>query len=234
MTKLTFEQLKSICPTGSKSILEDTVTAFNEHSEQFGLITPLRKSHFIAQIAHESAHFRTTVEYGGKNARYAPWYGRGLIQCTWEENYRRFYEWCKRGGLNPPNFLSVKGREEVAKFPWAFLSAVWYWEWKKLNSYADKDDIRTITKLINGGYNGMADREKYLTLSKKVFMPAVKDFEFSPKRVQLALIAKGFNIGSADGIIGPKTTAGIRMFQIKVGLPATGKVDERTYRELVK
>lgn len=41
------------------------------------------------------------------------------------------------------------------------LSAGWFWNLKKLNYLADKDDIKTITKRINGGLNGFEDRKKW-------------------------------------------------------------------------
>lgn len=52
---------------------------------------------------------------------------------------------------------------------WAVASAFWFWDRHKLNTWADKDDVVTITKRINGGTNGLADRKKFLLAAKKIF-----------------------------------------------------------------
>lgn len=237
MSDLTIEQLKALAPTGKTAIIKNTVTAFNTYAEEYGINTPLRKAHFLAQLAHESAHFQTTVEYGGKNARYAPWYGRGLIQVTWEENYRAFYKWAQEKGLNPPDFTSAEGREQAARFPWAFLGAVWYWSAHRLNELADRDDVRAITKKINGGYNGLDDRIKYLAAAKKIFgatstgSPAPTGH--SVLKIQNALIKLGYKI-TADGQMGPATRAAIKMFQKSYGLTADGVVGPKTAEVLFK
>lgn len=239
---ITYEQLKSlVAPNGNRAIIEQTVAAFNKYNKEFGLDTPLRASHFLAQIAHESAHFNTTKEYGGSKTRYAPWYGRGLIQTTWEENYKAFYTWCVKRGYNPPNFLTPAGREQVAEFPWAFLCSVWYWESRNLNALADKDDVRGITKKINGGYNGLDDRITKLNKAKKIFgtKPAAVDVApgtvVSPKKtvkdVQDALNKKGFKV-TADGVAGPQTVAAVMLFQKYNGLVSDGVVGPKTAKAL--
>ena len=51
----------------------------------------------------------------------------------------------------------------------AVKSAMWYWQTRGLNAFADKDDVMTITKRINGGTNGLASRKAYLARAKAVF-----------------------------------------------------------------
>ncbi|MDX1365412.1 MAG: hypothetical protein R3243_14465 [Arenibacter latericius] len=140
---------------------------------QFGINTPLRQAHFIAQIAHESDNFNTTEEYAsgrayegrkdigntekGDGVKYK---GHGLIQVTGRKNHAEFSLWCLSKGLNVD---FVKDPEMIsACIDYAILSAVWYWETRGLSRYADRDDIKTITRLINGGYNGLNDRENKL------------------------------------------------------------------------
>jgi putative chitinase len=48
------------------------------------------------------------------------------------------------------------------------MSAGWFWDKMELNGDADKDDVKTITRLINGGYNGLDDRMENLERAKKV------------------------------------------------------------------
>jgi hypothetical protein len=52
--------------------------------------TGLRLSYFLGNAIQESAYLSKTVEGGGPQASYAPWYGRGVIQLTFEENYKRY------------------------------------------------------------------------------------------------------------------------------------------------
>lgn len=239
---LTFEQLKSIVsPNGNKAIVENTVTAFNTYAADYGIDTPLRKAHFIAQLAHESAHFNTTVEYGGKSTRYAPWYGRGLIQTTWEANYIAFYKWAVENGFpDAPEFFTPSGREQVARFPWAFLCAVWYWDSRNLNQLADADNVRGITKAINGGYNGLDERISYLNKAKKIFKQKANPVDvpagsvvgkFKVRDVQQALVNAGYHV-DVDGKSGPQTIAAVKMFQKMNGLVPDGVIGPQTAAKL--
>ena len=56
-----------------------------------GLDPVLEQSAYIlATVYHETAQTMQPIEeYGGWNTRYAPWFGRGYVQLTWEENYKR-------------------------------------------------------------------------------------------------------------------------------------------------
>lgn len=233
---ITTEQVKSlVSPGGKAAIIKETVALFNQYADDYGINTPLRKAHFLAQLAHESDHFNTTKEYGGASKRYAPWFGRGLIQVTWEENYVEFYEWAAKAGLNPPEFFTAEGRDKAALFPWAFWGAIWYWTKHKLNALADRDDVLAITKKINGGTNGLDDRKRYLAKAKQIFgvtgsAPADDD-GYKVIDIQRALIERGFRI-DADGRNGPKTNAAVRLFQKMNGLTADGVVGPKTAKML--
>ena len=48
--------------------------------------------------------------------------------------------------------------------------AGWFWKKRNLNYYADFDDLKAVTKRINGGYNGLQDRQQYLNKAKSVLM----------------------------------------------------------------
>jgi hydroxyethylthiazole kinase len=52
--------------------------------------TSLRMAYFLANSIQETMYLTRTSELGGEVTRYAPWYGRGLLQLTWEENYVRY------------------------------------------------------------------------------------------------------------------------------------------------
>jgi len=144
---------------------------------KYEIITPLRLSHFFAQIAHESGGFKYLTELGDKayfnkyenrldlgNTQKGDGYkfrGRGYIQVTGRANYTELSKDTKIDFISNPDILS----QEVN----AILSALWFWNKKKLNQFADLDDIKTITKKINGGYNGLKERQNYLIEYKKIF-----------------------------------------------------------------
>lgn len=89
--------------------------------------------------------------------------GRGLIQLTGKDNYATYEKsgYCVGKLTEHPEWLS--------KYPGALKSALWFWNSRGLNSLADADDVENITKRINGGINGMAQRKYYLRVAKKVF-----------------------------------------------------------------
>ena len=89
-------------------------------------------------------------EASGDGWRYC---GRGLIQLTGRDNYTFF-----AGSLG----ISVEEASEyLATFEGAAQSACWYWEQNNLNRFADANDVRGLTRAINGGYIGLEDRQKH-------------------------------------------------------------------------
>jgi len=175
---LTFEQLKKVLIYAPDARIKLFLEPLNLALEEFNLGTPLRVAHFLAQIAHESGEFRyvkeiasgaaydtgplavklgNTPEADGDGQRYK---GRGLIQITGKTNYRTCGAALKLDLIKSPELL-----EQPVN---AVRSAAWFWNSRNLSLFADKDDVLSITKRINGGYNGLEDRKKYLDLAKKV------------------------------------------------------------------
>jgi putative chitinase len=89
-------------------------------------------------------------ESSGDGFRYC---GRGLIQLTGKENYTWFAESLEMDLADVPEYLQT--------FEGAVQSACWFWETNNLNQWADKGDILTMTKRINGGTIGLEDRKKH-------------------------------------------------------------------------
>ena len=79
--------------------------------------------------------------------------GRGLIQLTGRNNYQSFADSLEMDIDDVPDYL--------ATFEGAAQSACWFWEENKLNQWADKGDILTLTKKINGGTIGLSDRQAH-------------------------------------------------------------------------
>ena len=136
------------------------------------IYTPLRRAHFIAQLAHESGAFRYAAELAdgrayegradlgntqpGDGPRFK---GRGLIQLTGRANYAAYAKAIGRDLLADP--------APVADEPALAVDvACWFWETRGLNALADADDVAGITRRINGGLNGFADRQAYLRRGK--------------------------------------------------------------------
>lgn len=137
--------------------------------------TGLRLAHFIGQVAHESGGFLYMQEIAsgaayegrkdlgnvrpGDGRRYK---GRGPLQLTGRANYRKF------GAILD---LDLEDDPDQAADPAVgILIAALYWSLHDLNTFADKDDLRTITKKINGGYNGLDDRETRTLRAKALIL----------------------------------------------------------------
>jgi len=86
-------------------------------------------------------------ESSGDGYRYC---GRGLIQLTGRDNYTFF-----AGSLNIP---VEEASDYLATFEGAAQSACWFWEQNNLNRFADANDVKGLTRAINGGYIGLEDR----------------------------------------------------------------------------
>ena len=143
----------------------------------YQIIGPKRVAAFIAQIGHESGQLKYVKEIWGPTAaqaRYegrkdlgntvagdgAKYRGRGLIQITGRANYMA----CGEGlGLD-----LIKQPELLEKPQHACMSAAWFWATRGLNTLADADQFDRITRRINGGQNGAADRQALYARALKV------------------------------------------------------------------
>ncbi len=149
----------------------DRATTFLPHIEaamaEFDISTRERKAAFLAQIGHESGGLHWLVELWGPTpaqSRYEGrkdlgntqpgdgyrYRGRGLIQITGRANYTE----CGAA----LGFDLVGQPEKLGEPELAARSAAWFWDSRGLNEIADNGDFQTITKRINGGLNGYADR----------------------------------------------------------------------------
>lgn len=155
----------------SNKVVTDLAKYLPKALEKYEINTDLRLAHFLAQIAHESDHFRTTEEYAsgrvyegrrdlgnvrrGDGARYK---GRGVIQLTGRANYRTYGEIL---GIDLEGHPELAATAEVS-----VLTALEYWKQRSLNHWADADNVKQITRKINGGYNGLQSRIDMLARAK--------------------------------------------------------------------
>lgn len=135
--------------------------------------TPARQAAFLAQIGHESGGLKYTSELWGPTSAQSRYEGRedlgntqagdgskfrghGLIQTTGRHNHGRVRDRLRARFENVPDF--EEHPEKLTESPWAELSACDYWDEHALNELADSGLFKAITRKINGGLNGYADR----------------------------------------------------------------------------
>jgi putative chitinase len=194
---LSDNDLQQIMPRLPQAKRQLYLPFINRVMEIYEIDTPLRASAFLAQIAHESAELRFMEEIWGPTAqqkKYEPpsdvatrlgntqpgdgfrYRGRGPIQITGRFNYKKF------GDLLG---VDLVGNPDLAATPqYAFSTAGVFWKVNGLNELADVQDFITITRRINGGLNGLAERQKYYEIAKNVLgAEDPGDFAFSAAAV---------------------------------------------------
>ena len=87
--------------------------------------------------------------------------GRGILQLTGKDNYFWF--------ASSLEITPEEAAEYMQCFEGAAQSACWFWETNKMNALADAGDIKLMTKRINGGYIGLADREHHYEMALNMF-----------------------------------------------------------------
>ena len=141
-----------------------------------GDITTLRRAQYwLAQLAHESVglvyfeEIASGAQYEGRRdlGNTQPgdgrrFKGRGPIQLTGRANYQDFGRWLGDADKFTDN------PQLVATPKYGFLAALYFWSTRDLNRYCDRGDFRGLTRRINGGYNGLADRYHRLLYVKRL------------------------------------------------------------------
>ncbi len=176
---LSVDTIKFVMPQASTSKVETYLPWLNEWMPKYGITTPERVRHFLAQVAHESgqlnyhkelasgeaydtgrlaARLGNTPEKDGDGQKYK---GRGLIQVTGTNNYRALSKDWGVDALSNPELLEEPDN--------AVRSACWFWWRAGLNKLVDKGaDVKAVTKKVNGGYNGLQERIDFYNRARKV------------------------------------------------------------------
>jgi putative chitinase len=178
---------------------------------------PHRLAQYLAQIMHESMSFRydkeiwgptpaqkrydartdlgNTPELDGDGKLYS---GRTAGQITGKANYARFTKWARAVDPMSPDF--VRAPELINTDPWEGLGFIWFWEENKINTLADGGGVGAVTKRVNGGYNGLEDRQRLYVRAALVLLG------YDPEDVVRFQMAAGI---VTDGNPGPKTRAAL-------------------------
>jgi putative chitinase len=221
----------------------------------YGITSRLRIAHFLAQTCHESAGFRTTEEFAsgdayegredlgntrpGDGRRFK---GRGLIMLTGRANYR---EYGRALGVDLEG-----GPARAAEPVLSLCIACEYWKRRDVNAACDRDDLLRVTRLINGGLNGLKDR-RALTAKAKAALARIEGIRLSGAaaandgrpvlwpgskgedvaRLQSLLRDLGFAV-AIDGDFGPGTEVAVSRFQSERELAEDGIVGLGTWSAL--
>lgn len=160
--------------------------------------------------------------------------GRGLIQLTGKSNYSNFAEYKKMSLDEVISYLQTKEG--------ALESACWFWNSRNINRAADARDIKTMTRLVNGGENGLADRTEKWEKALIIFGSSSRQPTTAPNTVSekpnrtlrrgdrgadVKMLQEKLKI-SADGIFGANTENALRSWQAKNGISPTGVATEST------
>jgi predicted chitinase len=186
-SEITDNILRDIMPNLPAAKRQLYLPFMNEAMREFEIANYLRASAFLAQLAHESAELRYFEEIAsgkayegrkdlgntqpGDGVKYK---GHGPIQITGRANHAA----CGKAlGLD-----LIKNPTLITQPPNAFRSAGWFWDTRGLNALADQRLFKAITKKINGGYNGLEDRQKYYDRALRIIP---EDFNMGAKTLNV-------------------------------------------------
>jgi putative chitinase len=162
--------------------------------------------------------------------------GRGLKQLTGRDNYTRF--------AKDYDLTAEEAAVWVETKEGALASALWFWNTNKLNPIADTGNVAALTKKINGGDIGLADRQARYTRAMAALggkITAAAPAAAAPSGGTLRRGSKGDEVKkmqaklglAADGDFGPGTEAALKKWQAENGLTADGVAGPKTLAKLL-
>lgn len=167
------DELIAMMPAAGSGRVSRYIDAINTVLEQYEINTLMRRAAFLATVAHETAQLHYMAEVWGPTRgqlRYDPpgslatrlgntkigdgrrYRGRGLLMLTGRDNYARASEALGYDLVADPDIVETSP-------DWAAATAGWFWAANDLNTIADSEDFEAVTVAINGGTNGMQQRD---------------------------------------------------------------------------
>lgn len=178
-SEITDNMLRDIMPNLPAAKRQLYLSHLNDAMREFEIATYLRAAAFLAQLAHESAELRYFQEIASGKAYEGrkdlgntqpgdgvKFKGHGPIQITGRANHTACGKALGLDLVNNPTLITQPEN--------AFRSAGWFWDTRNLNALADGRLFKAITKKINGGFNGLADRQKYYDRALRVIPEDLK------------------------------------------------------------
>jgi putative chitinase len=174
MVSVTRDQLLRIAPNARGTYLDgfqnvdDVLGKFHINDRKLRIVFPNRVTAREAEaLAHHPEQIANKV-YGGradlgnnKPGDGFKFIGRGMLQLTGRDSYQRAGDGVEADLANDPD-LAFDPR-------FSLKIAAWEWDEKKCNDPADDDNIKLVTRRINGGLNGLSDRQEWLRKTKAVW-----------------------------------------------------------------
>lgn len=163
--------------------------------------------------------------------------GKGLIQLTGKDNYSRFAQSIDMPIEQLPEYLMT--------FEGAVQSACWFWNTNHLNQFADSNDILTMTKRINGGTNGLEERQKNYEHDLQVLGSnsiQIKESISINTNIVLRRGSRGSEVAAlqvalgltGDGDFGPATEKALIKWQSENNLVPDGIAGSATLSKLIR
>jgi len=164
---ITKKQLSHIWDVKETTISDRIMSDLNSCLSRFQINTPIRMRHFISQISHESGGGKWMKELASGSAYEGrrdlgntqpgdgrKYKGAGFIQLTGRANYSEFSKF-----MNDPKIMD--GVDYVA-LNYPATSAGFWWTNNNMNALCDRNPtVEEVTRRVNGGLNGIADRKVY-------------------------------------------------------------------------
>ena len=161
---------------GWRNLDPATVDDLNRTLDRFDITTPERIRHFLSQCAHESGYgtwreeiasgaaYDGRADLGNVQAGDGPHFkGAGYIQLTGRSNYQQFAD-----AMGDPEILTGGAQYVGEKYPWS--SAGFWWSNNHMNDLVDAGaSVEQVTRRVNGGINGLADRLNAFARTQGVF-----------------------------------------------------------------
>ncbi len=177
--------------------------------------------------------------YAGRNGNTEPgdgfrFRGAGYLQLTGRENFRIYGQIIG---------VDLEASPQLAQHPrTAWQIAIEYLDRRKKYGktafqWADEGSVEMVTQIVNGGFNGLADRQ----IRTAEALAALKGIPEALRRgddgpavlaLQRALHEHGINAGPLDGDFGPRTETAVKAFQTSIANMATGIADHATLMRL--
>lgn len=210
-SQLSAEIIRKVYPPASDAGIAGLPILFQELAK----LKPRGRNELIgifATIAAETGNFEPIAEYGAEGADYAPYYGRGLVQLTWVENYQAFSSWSGVDAVSNPDI--VLNPDISAK---AF---VWYWDAIgpglsfNVGEYAAKGDWQNVRSIVNAGSPG----RYHVTTPSDKFMPTIeRGLQYLPQDAGIS--SDAYNISGAGSA---NATAGLDCIDTPNGIQTVG------------